>query len=189
MKQPLKVIELFAGIGAPRKALTNLGIPHESIISEIDKHAINSYNAVHGQTENLGDVRKIEALPPCDLMTFGSPCQDISNAGLKRGLTEGSGTRSSLLWEVDRLLDCSPLPKILLFENVDAILQDKYKSHLNRYINSLADRGYTSSWKVLNAVDFGVAKPYVAICPEEGVYIPWTCSQADMLADDWEVVE
>ena len=100
-KNPIRVVELFAGIGAQHQALENLGIPHEIVaISEIDKHAIAGYNAIHGEAPNLGDIRKIEHLPECDLITYSFPCQDLSVAGNKKGMAEGSDTRSSLLWEV-----------------------------------------------------------------------------------------
>jgi len=147
---------LFAGIGAPRKALTNLGIEHTSTISEIDKHAIASYTAVHGETDNLGDIKNIEKLPECDLLSTGFPCTDISNAGKQMGMAKGSETRSSLLWEVERLLMCSPLPKTILIENVKALTGEKFKKDLNRFIGFLSTLGYTSSWTILNAKDFGV---------------------------------
>ena len=101
----LRVIELFAGIGAQASALERLGIPHERVgVAEFEPHAYNAYCAIHGDTPNFGDITKIEHLPPCDLLTYSPPCQDISIAGLKKGLVEGSGTRSSLFWEVLRLL-------------------------------------------------------------------------------------
>lgn len=78
----LKVIELFAGIGAQRKALQKAKIEHEVIaISEIDKYAIQSYNAIHGETLNLGDITKIEKMPKADLWTYSFPFTDISLAG------------------------------------------------------------------------------------------------------------
>ena len=78
----LTVNELFAGIGAFRKALIRLGIPHEVVgISEIDKYAIKSYNAIYGETRNYGDISKEERLDYADLWTYGFPCQDISLAG------------------------------------------------------------------------------------------------------------
>ncbi len=70
----LRVIELFAGIGAQTTALKRLGIEHEVVaICEIDKHAIKSYTALHGETPNLGDITKVERLPDCDLLTYSFP--------------------------------------------------------------------------------------------------------------------
>ena len=160
-KNVIRVVELFAGIGAQHQALENLGIPHEIVaISEIDKHAIAGYNAIHGETPNLGDICKIEHLPECDLITYSFPCQDLSIAGCKRGMEEGSNTRSSLLWEVGRLLDDmherGVLPETLLMENVDAILNKKNIDQFRKWIMKLNAMGYTSSYAVLNAKDYGI---------------------------------
>lgn len=100
----MMVVELFAGIGAQAQALADLGIDHESVVSEIDPRAYATYCAIHGPTPNLGDITAVEHLPDCDLLTYSPPCQDISLAGRQAGMEEGSGTRSSLLWEVGRLL-------------------------------------------------------------------------------------
>lgn len=160
-KNPIRVVELFAGIGAPHQALENLGIPHEIVaISEIDKHAIAGYNAIHGEAPNLGDIRKIEHLPECDLITYSFPCQDLSVAGNKKGMAEGSDTCSSLLWEVGRLLhdmaERNVLPEVLLMENVDAILNKKNIDQFRKWIMTLNAMGYTSSYAVMNAKDYGI---------------------------------
>ena len=104
MEGKLRIVELFAGIGAQAMALEQLGIPFESTVCEIDNNAYKAYCAIHGDTPNLGDITKVEHLPDCDLMTYSFPCQDLSVAGKRKGMSEGSGTRSSLLWEVSRLL-------------------------------------------------------------------------------------
>ena len=71
----IKVNELFAGIGAFRKALQRLNIPHEIVgISEIDKYAIKSYEAIYGKTRNYGDISKVDKLDYADLWTYGFPC-------------------------------------------------------------------------------------------------------------------
>jgi DNA (cytosine-5)-methyltransferase 1 len=123
----LKIIELFAGLGSQTQALVNLGIEHEvAAISEIDKFALVSYEALHGQRDaapinNLGDICKIHELPAADLWTYSFPCQDISLAGKQAGIIK-DGTRSGLLFEVERLLRIAAakdkLPKYLLLENV-----------------------------------------------------------------------
>lgn len=156
----LRVVELFAGIGAQAQALKNLGLDFTSTVCEIDEKAYRSYCAIHGDTPNLGDITKVEHLPECDLLTYSAPCQDISVAGRQRGMEQGSGTRSSLLWDVGRLLSDAKErgrgPDVLLMENVDAILNKKNISEFNRWIEFLTNLGYTSSYKVLNAKDFGV---------------------------------
>ena len=99
----IKVIELFAGVGSQAMALRNIGIDYEVIgISEIDKFASKSYEAIHGKTCNFGDITKISELPYCDLLTYSFPCQDLSVAGKQKGIDKG--TRSGLLLEVKRLL-------------------------------------------------------------------------------------
>ena len=88
----LKVFEAFAGVGAQRMALRNLGIDFEVVgICEIDKFAIKSYEAIHGECNNFGDISKINPnkLPDMDLFTYSFPCQDLSIAGKKEGLKEG----------------------------------------------------------------------------------------------------
>lgn len=126
--KPIRLIELFAGIGSQAKALKNLGVDFEHwYVCEFDKYAIQSYNAVHNTNFTTSDVTKITAddLSITDtehftyLLTYSFPCQDLSNAGKGRGMEKGSGTRSGLLWEVERLLnECDELPQVLLMENV-----------------------------------------------------------------------
>lgn len=84
----LRVFEAFAGVGSQRMALQNIGIEHEVVaISEIDKFAIASYEAIHGKVNNLGDISKLEEkdIPDHDLFTYSFPCQDISLAGKQGG--------------------------------------------------------------------------------------------------------
>lgn len=158
-ENPLRLIELFAGIGSQTQALTNIGIAHKVVaISEIDKYAIQSYEAMHGKANNLGDIRKIEELPDADLWTYSFPCQDISVAGKGAGIKEG--TRSGLLFEVERLLrvasEKGTLPKYLLLENVKNFVSKKFKADFDKWLDFLSELGYTNYWKVLNAKDYGI---------------------------------
>ena len=158
-ENPLRLIELFAGIGSQTQALTNIGIAHKVVaISEIDKYAIQSYETMHGKANNLGDIRKIEELPDADLWTYSFPCQDISVAGKGAGIKEG--TRSGLLFEVERLLrvasEKGTLPKYLLLENVKNLVSKKFKADFDKWLDFLAELGYTNYWKVLNAKDYGI---------------------------------
>lgn len=158
-ENPLRLIELFSGIGSQTQALTNIGIAHKVVaISEIDKYAIQSYEAMHGIANNLGDIRKIEELPDADLWTYSFPCQDISVAGKGAGIKEG--TRSGLLFEVERLLrvasEKGTLPKYLLLENVKNLVSKKFKADFDKWLDFLAELGYTNYWKVLNAKDYGI---------------------------------
>lgn len=154
----LKVFEAFAGYGSQRMALENIGVPHEVVaISEIDKFAIKSYEAIHGETFNLGDITKIkiEDVPDHDLFTYSFPCQDISVAGKQAGFDKGSGTRSGLLWECERIIS-SKKPKYLLMENVKNLVGKKFMGGFQEWIDYLESVGYSNYWQVLNAKDYGI---------------------------------
>lgn len=158
-ENPLRLIELFAGIGSQTQALKNIGVPHKVLaISEIDKNAIKSYMALHGETLNLGDIREIKELPEADFWTYSFPCQDISVAGHGAGIKEG--TRSGLLLEVERLLkkaaERGTLPKYLLLENVKNLVGKKFKGDFDSWLSFLSSLGYTNYWQVLNAKDYGI---------------------------------
>jgi DNA (cytosine-5)-methyltransferase 1 len=153
----MQLIELFSGIGSQSKALKNLKIEHSSIACEIDKKIHFVYESIHGTTPNLGDITKLKSLPECDLLTYSFPCQDISILGNRRGFEKNSGTRSSLLWEVERLLQgCKRLPKNLVLENVKNLVSPKNKANFDSWLKALEDFGYKNSWKILNAEDFGL---------------------------------
>lgn len=154
----LKVFEAFAGVGSQRMALRNLGIEHEVVaIAEIDKFAIKSYEAIHGATNNLGDISKINTvdIPDHDLFTYSFPCQDISVAGKGLGLDVGSGTRSGLLWECQKVITAKK-PKYLLLENVKNLVGKKHKHNFDLWLDWLSEQGYTNYWQVLNAKDYGI---------------------------------
>ena len=152
--------ELFAGIGAFRKALINMDIPHKIVgISEVDKFAIKSYQAMYGETRNYGDISKVERLDYADLWTYGFPCQDVSLAGKKQGIVKGK-TRSGLLHEVERLLEVAKeegiLPKYLILENVKNLLSERFKGDFEKWVEYLSDLGYETKWEKLTASDYGI---------------------------------
>lgn len=200
---PIRLIELFAGIGSQAKALKNLHIPFEShFVCDFDKYAIASYNAVHGTNYEPCDITAITAadlnIVDSDkytyLLTYSFPCQDLSVAGKGAGMTEGSGTRSSLLWEVKRLLaECSELPQLLLMENVPQVHGKKYIGAFNEWIEFLTSLGYSNFWQDLNAKNFGMPQnrnrcimvsilgDYTFTFPQE---IPLNLHFSDMLEED-----
>lgn len=92
------------------------------------------------------------------IMTYSYPCQDCSSAGKRLGMEKGSGTRSSLLWEVERILDeCNgKLPQILLMENVPEVIGTNNSEHFSQWVAKLDSFGYKSNWEILNAKDYGV---------------------------------
>lgn len=111
--KPVRLIELFAGIGSQAMSLRQLGVDFEHYkVVEFDKCAIDSYNAIHGTGFTTTDIRDItiKDLEIVDkdkysyILTYSFPCVDLSNDGKKLGMGRESGTRSGLLWEVERLL-------------------------------------------------------------------------------------
>lgn len=156
----LRVTEAFGGIGAQRRALQALGIPFEVVeYIDFDKYAVTSYNAIYGENFEPVDITKLERLKPTDLLTYSFPCQDISVAGLGKGIVRGS-TRSGLLYEIERLLLQAQkdgwLPKVLLLENVKNLVGKKYKPQFDEWLAFLETLGYKTQWFVLNSQDFGI---------------------------------
>lgn len=152
----LKILELFGGIGACSKALERLGIDYEiADYVEIDKYAVASFNAMHGTSFEPQDIcewgKDIEA----DLIMHGSPCQDFSLAGLQAGGDEGSGTRSSLMYETIRIVE-KLKPKYVIWENVKNVISKKHKHNYDNYCNKMSELGYTNYGQVLNAKDYGI---------------------------------
>ncbi|WP_400221931.1 DNA cytosine methyltransferase [Methanobrevibacter smithii] len=106
---------------------------------------------------NYGDIQRINptTLPDFDLFTYSFPCQDISVAGYQCGLNEDSGTRSSLLWECCKIIE-TKRPKYLMMENVKNLVGKNHKDNFLKFLDYLENLGYTNSWAVLNARDYGV---------------------------------
>lgn len=166
ISKPIRLIELFAGIGSQAKALKNIGahFQHYKVV-EFDKYAIASYNAIHGTNFVTQDITKIKGSDLeivdtnkyCYIMTYSFPCQDLSLAGKQAGMTKGSSTRSGLLWEVERLLnETKELPQILLMENVPQVHGKKNIQDFEKWIEFLQSKGYSNYWKDLNAKDYGI---------------------------------
>ncbi len=152
----VRVLELFAGIGACSKAITRLGIEHEIVDAvEIDKYAIRSFNAIHGTDFEPQDITQWDKDLDVDLIMHGSPCQDFSVAGLNKGGDKGSGTRSSLMYETLRIVE-KVKPKYVIWENVKNLLSKKHRHNFDAYIEAMEKLGYHSSYQVLNAKYFGV---------------------------------
>lgn len=153
----IKILELFGGIGAPRKALINLGIEVKAIdYVEIDEKAVRSYNAMFEHLHKAQDVRNWNLKP--DILIHGSPCQDFSIAGKQLGAEKGSGTRSSLLHETLRIIDNLGIwkPKVVIWENVKNVLSRHMIHNFNGYLREMENLGYRNSFEVLNALDFGL---------------------------------
>lgn len=166
--KPIRLIELFAGIGSQAMALRDLGADFEHYrVVEFDRFAVASYNAIHGTDFETTDIRNISGADLritdtdkyCYIMTYSFPCQDLSVAGKQKGMAKGSGTRSGLLWEVERLLnECEVLPQVLLMENVPQVHSKANMPDFQKWIDFLSGKGYSNYWQGLNAKDYGVAQ-------------------------------
>lgn len=220
-QKKVRLIELFAGIGAQAAALERIGVDFEKyLISEWDTAATRSYNAIHVKdwknysaeiaddelpeilfdigistngktpmtveqikrkgknwqretyndfkaTHNIGSItnRTGQDLKICErdkylyILTYSFPCQDLSVAGNCKGMKKGSGTRSGLLWEVERLLtETQELPQILLMENVTQVHNKRNAADFGDWLNYLQKRGYVNFISDINAEDHGIAQ-------------------------------
>lgn len=220
--KPIRLIELFGGIGAQAKALERLGADFEHYkLSEWEVHAVASYHKIHMKedktdysaaftdkelmdklfelgisvdgkkpmshtkikgkgekwhrrvfndfmaTHNIGSITNIGGVDLeikdkdkyCYILTYSFPCQDLSVAGHQKGMSKDSGTRSGLLWEVERLLkESDELPDVLLMENVNQVHGSKFRADFDKWCDSLVKLGYTNFWQDMNAKDYGVAQ-------------------------------
>lgn len=164
--KPIRLIELFGGISCQAQALLNLGVNFENYrYCDFDKYACQSHNEIMGTNDTPSDITKWKGkdLGICDtdkycyIMTYSFPCTDLSTAGKMAGMQKGSGTRSGLLWEVERLLkECNELPQVLLMENVPQVHGKKNKASFVEWCQFLVSLGYKNYWKDLNAKDYGI---------------------------------
>lgn len=155
----IQILELFGGIGSPRIALRNLGIPVKAIdYVEIDEKAVRSYNAMFSEELNYKTQSVVGWNLKPDILIHGSPCQDFSIAGHQKGADQGSETRSSLMWETIRIIQNMGewKPKYVIWENVKNVLSKHMKANFNRYISEMEKFGYVSNYSILDARDFGL---------------------------------
>ncbi|EAE8063873.1 DNA cytosine methyltransferase [Listeria monocytogenes] len=151
--EALKILELFGGIGAPRKALENLGVDIKSLdYVEILPFAVQAYNNIFSNDYVAQDVTKWNM--SVDLLIHGSPCQDWSKNGLNN-----INTGRSILYE--RTLEIikselTPRPKKVVWENVPNLLSNRHRMHFDHYLDSMESYGYTNHFKILNARDYGI---------------------------------
>ena len=173
-ENPLRVVTLCSGYDSQCLALNRLKeaypeFDYELIAwaefdpeskSPLEKQpAVIAHNALFPQwaDRNLGDMTKIDwtKVADFDLLFYSTPCQSISAAGLQHGFAEGSGTRSSIIWNVRDAVK-EKRPKFLCLENVKAMVSKKFLPMFNLWQTELERLGYTNFAKVLNAKDYGV---------------------------------
>lgn len=149
----LKILELFGGIGAPRKALENLNIKIKSIdYVEILPYAVKAYNRIFKNDYDTQDITKWNM--NVDLLIHGSPCQDWSKNGLNNINTGRSILYERTLEIIEKELH--PRPKFVLWENVPNLLSDRHVQHFNHYLEKMESLGYTNSFEILNAKHYGM---------------------------------
>lgn len=172
ISKKIRLIELFAGVGSQAMALRDLctanGLNPDDVfemykVVEFDKYPVKSYNAIHKTNIEPTDITAISgsdlAITDTDkylyLMTYSFPCQDLSVAGLGKGMDKGAGTRSGLLWEVERLLnEVDELPQILLMENVTQVHGKKNLANFEKWCDFLESKGYHNYWQDLNGKNY-----------------------------------
>lgn len=164
MNKKLTVFTAFSGYDAQLLALERLKrdykIEYECVgWSDSDRNAIKAHDALFPllKGKNFGDISHIDwsTVQDFELLTYSSPCQDISKAGQKKGLDEGSQTRSSLLWEVERCLR-EKRPRFAVMENVANLISVRFVENLREWMKRLEKLGYTNYVRKLNARDYGV---------------------------------
>lgn len=155
----IQILELFGGIGSPRKALINLGVPVKAIdYVEIDEKAVRSYNSIFSKDLEYKTQSVVGYNLKPDILIHGSPCQDFSIAGRQAGADEGSETRSSLMWETINIIKQMGewKPRVVIWENVKNVLSKHMIHNFNRYLSEMEKLGYTNSYQTLNSLDFGL---------------------------------
>lgn len=173
-EHPLRVVTLCSGYDSQCLALERLKAHYPDFDYELiawsefdpesttplDKQpAVVAHNALFPQwaDRNLGDMTKIDwtKVEDFDLLFYSTPCQSISSAGLQHGFVEGSGTRSSIIWNVRDAVK-TKRPKFLCLENVKAMVSGKFVGMFNLWQNELERLGYANFAQVLNSKDYGV---------------------------------
>lgn len=167
----IQILELFGGIGSPRCALRNIGIPAKSIdYVEIDEKAVRSYNAMFCDELQYKTQSVVGWNLKPDILIHGSPCQDFSIAGHQgkatadgrinrgKGADEGSGTRSSLMWETIHIIEQMGewKPRFVIWENVKNVLSCYMRKNFDRYLLEMERMGYSNNFAILDARDFGL---------------------------------
>lgn len=155
----IQILELFGGVGSPRVALRNLGIDVKAIdYVEIDEKAVRSYNAMFADELQYKTQSVVGWNLKPDILIHGSPCQDFSIAGQQKGADPGSETRSSLMWETIHIIDQMGLwkPRVVIWENVKNVRSKHMIHNYNRYLSEMERMGYTNSFELLDAREFGL---------------------------------
>lgn len=151
----LEIVELFAGIGAWKKALENLKISHKTLLAvENDNYALTGYNAIHNTNFKPIDIREIDEkeVPDCDMICYSPPCQSWSMSGKQLGFKDSRGI---LFFDALRIIK-EKKPKYALMENVKGLTTKKFNYEFSVMLKELEKAGYNNYWKVINALDLNI---------------------------------
>lgn len=150
----LKVLDLFSGIGGFSLGLERTGGFETVAFCEIDEHAKKVLNNHWPTIPIYNDVVNLKHDGEIDVITGGFPCQDLSSAGLRKGII--AGERSSLWGEMLRLTS-ELRPKYMLAENVTALLNGDSGRWFAKLLSDLASIGYDAEWHRISAADIGAS--------------------------------
>lgn len=161
-----ELIDILCNMGISangKEALTKEQIQNHNFREKWLRETYNNIKATHNIVNIMAakgsDLRIVDTDKYIYLLTYSFPCQDLSLAGKRKGMTKGSGTRSGLLWEVERLLnETEHLPQILLMENVPQVMSDDNINDFHGWCSFLESKGYKCYSEILNAKDYGVAQ-------------------------------
>ena len=154
----LNHISLFTGIGGCTASIKQAGIPLQTVaISEIDRTKESIYNAIHGETLNLGDIlritkNEIQSLGHIDILTAGFPCQSFSRLGSRKGFS--CEKLQALLGSMTNIINWAR-PNYILLENVSSINDSKHAEGLQSLIWRMLRMGYTMTSCTINPADHG----------------------------------
>ncbi|HWT74359.1 MAG TPA: DNA (cytosine-5-)-methyltransferase [Mobilitalea sp.] len=145
--------------GKKPMTLQQIGRKNEKWLRTVYNNIKATHNLVNIVNIKGHDYEIVDTDKYIYIKTYSFPCQDLSVAGKMRGMKKGSGTRSCMLWEVERTLDeMDELPQILLMENVPEVIGAKNIKDFNEWQKFLESKGYTNYVQILNAKDYGVAQ-------------------------------
>ena len=152
-RKKINQLDLFSGIGGFHLGFEKAGYKVKSYFSEIDKHAIAVYKNKFKDAEYVGSVTDVRGadLPKIDLITFGSPCQDFSLAGKRKGM---GGERSILILEAIRLIrECRP--RVFIWENVKGTFSSNAGQDFAAILQAFANiGGYRLEWQLCNTANY-----------------------------------
>lgn len=125
---------------------------------EIDPYAIASHNALFPGAKHYPDITDIDWTSieeRIDVLIYSSCCQSITRTGAQKGMTEGSGTPSSLIWYIRNAIRITK-PKVCVLENVPALLENKFAGQFEKWTDTVEKLGYRNTWSTLCAANYGI---------------------------------